>query len=154
MSSVYSFLNCNLKPTEVADSHWLYEQKAEIIQKYPQSDGKWMQFHHISQLDMVWELAKAKYRAGRLEGIHSMKVSTMLGNPRASGLNSGVIIFYCGPSDDEAKMKQFGQKLLEEMPYKNSSGFMPYKSDAQTADGTRATGQKKNYLYRLQCPRI
>jgi len=154
MFSTESTLNCNLKPTEVTDSYWLYEMKPEITQNYPVPDGKWMQFHPKSQLNMVWEFAKAKYRTGRLEGIHSMKVSTACAQPRASDFNNGVIIFYCGPSEDEAKMKQFGQKLLEEMPYKNSSGFMYYKSDAQTAAGTRATGQKKCHLYRLQCPKI
>lgn len=153
MFSIANFLNSSLKPTEVTDSHWLYEIKPEIIERYPQSDGKWMQFHHRSQLNMVWGLAKAKYRFGGLEGIHSMKVSTACISPRANNFNDGVIIFYCGPSEDETKMKQIGQKLLEEMPYKTFTGYMTYKSDEQTAAGTRATGQTINHLYRLPCPK-
>lgn len=153
MFSIESFINCNFKPTEVIDSYWLYERKAEIVEKYPEPDGKWMQFHHQSQLDMVWEFAKAKYRFGRLEGIHSMKVSTACISSRASYSHDGVIIFYCGPSQDETRIKQIGQKLFEEMPYKTSTGYMNYKSDEQTAAGTRATGQRQNYLYRLPCPR-
>jgi hypothetical protein len=151
MSSVESYLNCNLRPTEVTDSPWLFEQKVEIAQKYPVSDGKWMQFYDKSRLDTMWDFVKTKYRAGRLDGISAMKVSTSREQPRASTSSQGVIIFHCGPSIDEAKIMQIGEKLLEEIPYKTPAGWMSYKSDEQTLAGTRATGQQKNYLYRLRC---
>jgi hypothetical protein len=64
-----------------------------------------------------------------------------------------VIIFFCGQSDNEAKIMQFGQRLLEEIPYEMYTGWMDYKSHEQTGAGTAATGQKKNYLYRIQCTR-
>ena len=92
----------------------------------------------------MWDFVKIKYRAGRLEGIHSIKVSTSCHNPRASNSSQGVIIFFCGPSDNEAKIIQVGQKLLEEIPYKIYTEWMHYKSHEQTGAGTAATGQKKN----------
>ena len=152
MLSIETYVNCHLNPVEVTDSPWLYEEKPDIAQRHPAADGKWMQFYHKSQLNAMWNLAKTKYRADMLEGIHSMKVSTAYPNPRASSSTDGVIIFYCGPSADAERMVHYGNKLLEELPYRSSSGWMSYKSDEQTSEGTRATGQKKNYLYRLKCP--
>jgi hypothetical protein len=145
------YVNCNLRPTEVTEFYWLFEHRAEIVEKYPLADGKWMQFYNISELDTMWDFAKTEYRAGRLEGIASMKVSTSCEQPRASTSSQGVIIFFCGPSDNEEKMMQFGLKLLEAMPLNTSSRWMSYKSNEQTFAGTRATGQTKNYLYRLPC---
>jgi hypothetical protein len=153
MSSIENYVNCNLKPTEVTDYHWLHEYQEKIAEKYPLTDGKWMQFYDLPRLDIMWEFAKTRYRAGRLEGIHSMKVSTSCYNPRASTSSQGVIIFFCGPSLNETIIMQFGQKLLEEIPYKTFTGWMHYKSNEQTGAGTAATGQKKNYLYRIQCAR-
>jgi hypothetical protein len=151
MSSIENYVNCNLRPTEVIDACWLFEYNAEIAERYPLADGKWMQFYPLSQLDAMWDFAKAKYNAGRLEGIRSMKVSTSCPQPRARNSSEGVIIFFCGPSEHEANIMHFGQKLLEEMPYKTFSGWMSYKSNEQTSTGTAATGQKKNHLYKIRC---
>lgn len=148
-----NYVNCNLKPTEVSHVYWLYEDHEQITRNYPEPDGKWMQFYDLTQLGAMWHQAKMKYRAGGLPGIHSMKVSTVCPQPRASNSSQGVIIFYCGPSNDEQRVVDIGRRLLEEMPYTSSNGWMSYKSDEQTAGGTRATGQRKNYLYRIPCPR-
>lgn len=143
--------NFNLKPTEVTDSFWLFEYNEEIARNLPVVDGKWMQFYDLSELDTMWNYAKAKYRAGKLIGIHSMKVSTARPQPRSSNSSQGVIIFFCGPSEDEQRIMMIGKKLLEEIPYKSYTGFMSFKSDQQTYAGTRATGQVTNHLYKIQC---
>ncbi|CAF1067875.1 unnamed protein product [Rotaria magnacalcarata] len=153
MTTIEDYVNCNLKPMEITSSPWLYECSPDITQKYPIADGKWMFFYHKPQINGMWNLVKTKYRVGMLEGIHSIKVSTLYGNPRAMCSNGGVILFYCGPWDDEERVKYYGRKLLEQIPYTSRSGFVSYKSDAQTMSGTRATGQKRNFLYTLPCPR-
>ncbi|UJR07960.1 hypothetical protein I4U23_012239 [Adineta vaga] len=145
------YVDSNPKPTEVTDSFWLFEYNEEIARNSPSVDGKWLQFYDLSQLDTMWEYAKAKYRAGRLIGIHSLKVSTGRPNQRASNASQGVIIFYCGPSVDEQRIRMIGQKLLEEIPYKSWSGWMSFKTDEQTYAGTQATGQVKNHLYKIRC---
>uniref|UniRef100_A0A914HKJ1 Uncharacterized protein n=1 Tax=Globodera rostochiensis TaxID=31243 RepID=A0A914HKJ1_GLORO len=73
-----------------------------------------------------------------------MKVSTAYDNPRAGGKKNGVIIFYCGPHWDKAKMMRIGHELLAQMPY---NFHFAYKADWQTLEGTRATGNRKNNLY-------
>ncbi|CAF1223792.1 unnamed protein product [Adineta ricciae] len=145
------YTNCNLKPTQVTDSFWLSEYNEVIASNSTFPDGKWMQFYDLSELDTMWERAKYKYRAGHLIGIHSIKVSTARPQPRASNSSQGVIIFYCGPANNESIIMHIGEKLLQEMPYKSWSGHMSYKSDEQTSAGTRATGQIRNHLYRIPC---
>ncbi len=69
-----------------------------------------------------------------------MKVSTAKENARSSDASSKVMIFYCGPADNKARMTEIGRNLLQQIPYFNRSGVMPFKSDEQTAEGTIATG--------------
>ena len=80
-----------------------------------------------------------------------MKVATKKQNPRASDASTGVIIFYCGPENDEKLMMSYGQNLLKYVPYTNAYGFMYYKSDI--LQGTRATGRKSNSKYKIPVPR-
>ena len=42
---------------------------------------------------------------------------------------------------------------FDSIPYNSAKGFMYYKSDIQTLQGTRATGQKSNSKYRIPVPR-
>jgi hypothetical protein len=118
--------------------------------------GKWMLYFDLDRIDDAWERAKKLYTDRELEGIVCMKVSTAFNNPRATGKDSKVIIFYCGPSGDEDKVVAYGKNLLEKMSYKKQkcAGFFPpyiyYKTDIMTLGGTAATGQKKNYLYKLR----
>ena len=98
------------------------------------------------ELDGMWAMAKRLYRARQLNGIDSMKVSTAMPNPRSRDPNTGVIIFYCGPDDDEAAVKRYGRNLLRWIPYRKT---MTYKADYQTMQGTGATGQRVNHLYKL-----
>uniref|UniRef100_A0A914H1V9 ZZ-type domain-containing protein n=1 Tax=Globodera rostochiensis TaxID=31243 RepID=A0A914H1V9_GLORO len=125
-----AYTNTNKKPSEVNEKH---------------EAGKWMMFFDKQrELDRKWDEAKRLYNAGKLEGINSLKVSTACDNPRARDNKMGVIIFYCGPYWDKAKMMCIGHKLLAQMPY---NFHLAYKADWQTLEGTRATGNRKNHLY-------
>ena len=47
-------------------------------------------------------------------------------------------------------MMQYGENLLKYIPdYKDDYGSITYKPDYMTAQGTAATGQKVNHLYKL-----
>ncbi len=124
-----------------------------IAEKYPDPNGKWMQFHTKAVMDEKWVEAVKLYRSGKLTGIHSMKVSTMQDNPRSNDQKTGVIIFYCGPEDEEDTVMSIGQNLLKHTDYRTSWGHMYYKSDWQTQLGTRATGNKSNSKYRIPVPK-
>lgn len=141
-------------PTEVFDQPFLYAQCKDADEKYGNYDkndcGKWMMFFNKNVLDDKWKEACRLFYGNHLIGIHSMKVSTGYSNPRASNNSSRVIIFYCGPCNDEAKMIEYGKNLLNVFPYRENP-YMYYKSDSQTQGGTKATGQKVNSLYKLSC---
>eukprot|EP01064_Diplonema_japonicum_P035466 TRINITY_DN769_c4_g1_i1.p1 TRINITY_DN769_c4_g1~~TRINITY_DN769_c4_g1_i1.p1 ORF type:complete len:159 (+),score=36.27 TRINITY_DN769_c4_g1_i1:45-479(+) len=110
--------------------------------------GKWMLFYPNDEINAAWHRSVDLYRAGHLPGVHSMKVSTAMPNPRASTSASKVIIFYCGPSKDEAKMRSIGTSLASAMQVTGTT--ITYKPDYMTATGTAATGQKVNHLYKLR----
>jgi hypothetical protein len=122
----------------------------------PEETGKWMLFYDADKIDAAWSKAKRLYEAGELTGISNMKVSTNYENPRASSTDSKVLIFYCGPSSNEQKVMEFGRNLLAKMRYErqeSAGSFQPfvyYKTDLMTSGGTAATGQKKNWLYKLR----
>ena len=65
-----------------------------------------------------------------------------------------MIIFYCGPPDDQVNVVRYGENLVAVMNYRslNSNPYVYYKSDEQTMAGTRATGQGKNHLYKVRVP--
>ena len=48
---------------------------------------------------------------------------------------------------------KIGRNLLEHTKYTSSFGNMFYKTDEQTDQGTRATGNKSNSKYRIPVPR-
>lgn len=143
------YTNSTLKPSEVNDFPWLFYENSEFKTKYPNEIGKWMMFFRKGQeLDEKWSTACDLYRNEKLTGILSMKVSTNYENDRATSKNDGVLIFYCGPCNDETLIMDYGRNLLKHIPYKPAGfgGYMYYKSDKQTMAGTRATGQTKNYM--------
>jgi hypothetical protein len=147
------------RPMSVMEHPWLVQDSAEIRLQYPmamEETGKWMIFYDNQNIDDAWEKAKQLYENRELDGIINLKVATAFDNPRANSRDSKVIIFYCGPSGDEGKVMAYGRNLLEKMSYKRqkSAGYFPpyiyYKTDVLTLGGTAATGQKKNYLYKLR----
>jgi hypothetical protein len=139
------FTNTDLLPLDV-DFPWLYESSGGIHR----DTGKWMLFYDKKSMNESWTLAKKLYRKGRLEGVVSMKCSTMYENARASG-SDGVIILYCSDSSNAESILSVGKRILEAFCYKGKE-YIYYKTDAQTREGTRATGQLKNYTYRLFNP--
>lgn len=140
------------KPSQVSSAYWLFESSSAPASSA--GGGKWMLFYLNKDIDAAWIKAKTLMRKGLLTGIPSMKVSTARENARASDSNSQVIIFYCGPPEDEAAVVRYGENLVKVMNYRslNSNPFVYYKSDDQTMAGTRATGQGKNHLYKIRVP--
>ena len=97
---------------------------------YPYHDGKWMMFFPLHEMDRRWAEACYLYTSGLLYGINSLKASTAKQNPmpeRLHGLNEGIIIFYCGPSESEWNVMEYGRNILNRMNYPRNYFF--YKSD-------------------------
>lgn len=132
-----------LKPS-TCDAYWIFygDLSGEI-------DGKWMLFYDKDLIDKKWLEFKSLYDSEKLSGVVAMKVSGGLVNPRASDQKQSVIILYCGGS--EASIIETGQNLFKYLnDYDGDTIY--YKSDAQTAIGTKATGVNINYKYKLKLP--
>ena len=117
-------------PSQVTNSYWVYALEQQIAQSFPNQDGKWMMFFPMSEMDARWNEACQLYRSGRLFGVNSMKASTAQQNPmpeRLHGYDEGIIIFYCGPSEDEQNVMEYGRNILNNMNYSRDDFF--YKSD-------------------------
>jgi len=117
-------------PTKVFDSNWIFFCLDEFSNKYPDKDGKWMMFFPMSQMDAKWAEACQLYKSGKLMGIRGMKASTAKQNPnpeRLHGPDEGIIIFYCGPSEDKNKILKIGKNILNNLHYPREKFF--YKSD-------------------------
>ncbi|CAH1119099.1 unnamed protein product [Phaedon cochleariae] len=143
-----------LNPTKEYERPFLYAFIPSISRSYKYDislSGKWMMFFAKNILDEKWKMCCDLYKARKLTGIAQMKVSTSVRSPRTTDHANGVIIFYCGPANDEEAVMAYGKKLLEVVPY-TGNRYMYYKSDEQTYEGTRATGQKKNHLYKISVP--
>jgi len=79
---------------------------------------------------MRWGQAVHLYSSGLLYGINSLKASTAKQNPmpgRLHGPNEGILIFYCGPSEDKWNIMEYGRNILNKMNYPRTYFF--YKSD-------------------------
>jgi len=136
-------------------NEFIEEKNETIASQYdPQGKrGKWMFFFPIAVMNEKWERACRLYNAGKLPGIISMKTSTAAKTPRSNETKNGAIRFFCGPSDNEREMKAYGKIIIKKFAYYNSFGFVAFKTDEQTAMGTRATGNKVNFIYRLEVPK-
>ena len=107
-------------PSQTHDNFWVSASDRNITATYPNQDGKWMMFFPMSEMDARWTEASQLYYSGRLTGVNSMKASTAKQNPmpeRLHGPNEGIIIFYCGPSEDEANVMEYGRNILNNMHY-------------------------------------
>ena len=117
-------------PTQVHDNFWVSALDKNNASAFPNQDGKWMMFFHMSEIDAKWSEACQLYYSGRLTGVNSMKASTAKQNPmpeRLHGPDEGIIIFYCGPSEDEANVMEYGRNILNNMHYPRETFY--YKSD-------------------------
>ena len=138
----------NDKPMETLDAYWIYESNTK--HNSASTDvGKCMLFYPKDYIPDKWDLAKLLYGDGVLTGIVSMKCSTARPNPRASNPNSGMMIFYADDSSNKELIMKIGRDICRSMEY-SEQPFVYYKTDDQTSIGTRATGSRRNYKYRLQ----
>ena len=87
-----NFINTDLLPLDVCDNPWLYENINDVVKSI--DTGKWMLFYDKPLMNEAWLLAKKLYRENKLEGIKSMKCSTLYKNPRASNFDTGIIIYF------------------------------------------------------------
>jgi hypothetical protein len=138
------YTNTRLKPSKITDYPWLYQDNLDIISE---NTGKWMLFYENAYMDENWAKAKKLYRKKVLDGVISMKCSTMFKNPRSADDSHGVIILYCNNSEEETKIMKYGQNIKILFDYKKD---LFYKTDIQSLNGTKATGCKKNWTYRLK----
>ena len=129
------------------DQAWLYHR----IGSECTWDGKWLLYYLNKDIEEAWERAKENSEELYEAGIPAMKCSKLsYDNPRASSQETKVIVFYCGPSSDEEEMKRIGRKLIHIMRYKSpTTNKIYYKTEGQTASGTRATGSTDNHIYSL-----
>jgi len=134
-------------PMGTTDTPWIYECDGRTEEG--DDVGKWMLFYDNNVMDARWGKFKTLYRQNQLPGVISMKCSTAMENPRASSNSNGVILFYCNNSEDEDAIMSIGTNIVS---YANINPwyYIYYKSNKQTRLGTRATGVKKNWLYRTR----
>lgn len=136
----------DLRPSETTDYYWIGDRVFREEDEKAVDIGKWMLFYPRDKIDGEWELAKNLYRSNKLEGVTHMKCSTAKKNPRASSDNF-VIILYCTNSGDSARILSIGRHIVQVFDYKNP---MYYKTNTQTQDGTRGTGQQYNHTYVIE----
>ncbi|XP_018013058.1 uncharacterized protein LOC108670119 [Hyalella azteca] len=143
------------KPMEEFEEEFIKLEIEEIAAKYKFHEslrGKWMMFFENESMNDMWAKAVELYSAGELPGVISIKASTAAHCARSSDPSCGAIRFKCGPLTDRELVLQYGQQLVKKMQYCDTLGFVAYKTDGQSRIGTKATGTKKNYLYRLPVP--
>ena len=131
------------KPMSIKHDYWIYESNGSIPSV---KTGKWMMFFNEQTINQKWKIAVELFRMKRLPGIVSIKCATALKNPRASS-DIKVIIFYCNKSNETERIMKIGYNLVNKLDYQKN---LFYKTDMQTLNGTRATGSKKNYLYKIE----
>ncbi len=146
-SCIGSNLHKNLDPTKIKNTYWVYEDHP-TISVVPSNIGKWMLHYYTNELNKMWRKATVLFRNKKFPGIIQMKCSTGLSNPRAYGSGKmGMIMLYCNKSNEEERITKIGKLIQTLMDYKKP---MYYKTDEQTDKGTRATGQKKNSIYKIE----
>lgn len=68
------------------------------------------------------------FKANKFFGINSLKASTSRINPKSIfAKGEAILIFYCGPSENKAKVGEYGYNILKHMKYPRIYFF--YKSD-------------------------
>jgi hypothetical protein len=136
-NSIDFYTNASILPS-TADTYWLIYGKCGDIH------GKWMLFYDKTQIDKEWANMKKLYDECKLGDVISMKCSGAKENPRVSNKNQHVIIIYSAEND----IMSIGKSIIENI-VDYSKPYIYYKTNIQTGDGTRATGQDVNHLYKL-----
>ncbi len=139
----FSQLNIH-KPSEINSVQWLFYFLNDY--KGLEVDGKLLfYFRKKTELDNMWYTFVNLYINNELTGIHSIKVSTIRNNPRSDNNDYGVIVCYCGPSNNKNLLEAFCKNILSKIKYKFN--YVYYKTENQTKQGTRATGTTVNHFY-------
>ncbi len=144
---------CNATPPSIDVSGYWQHQAGEDRNGVP-SGGKWMMFYKRNVIDAAWERAQKVYN-DMPNTLAGMKVSTALENPLASNPDNHVIIFYCGPAEDEPRCALIGEELVQRMQYGGGyaalSPYITYKPDRMTRAGVYSgTGRTKPYTWRVR----
>jgi len=128
---------------------WIYES-LDIYSniKNCSNTGKWLLFYHKNDIPDRWNEIVKLYRDGQLDGVMSMKRSTLVPNERSSCKNTGVIILFCNKSEDEERIMEIGRNIIRKTGY-DFQDHITYKADYQTRLGTVSTGNKNCSLYKL-----
>ena len=136
-------------PMNETEQHWLW------LNPYYGEDGdigKWMLFYPNNYINEAWKNLKKLFDSDELKGVFSVKCSTNKYNNRASSSSDKVIIFFCKNSRDESNIMSIGRNIISKLEY-NYCNMIYYKTNAQTIQGTKSTGQKCNYTYKLHIKR-
>lgn len=121
----------NTRPSTEFHVFWLHERKPEICAKYNHNvdeSGHWLMVFSKMWLDKNWQKACKMYRENGLTGIHSLCVSTAKHQSNAYE-ETGIIMFYCGPSHNPALIRSYGENLVNLMGYLEKDGHMTYWVD-------------------------
>lgn len=112
--------------------------------------GKWMLYFPRDIINKKWQEAAGLYRERKLCGIKYISCSTAASNPSAiEAQGKGVILFACGPCEDEALVTNYGKTIIQEMNYTSNVGYIGYMADDPSAVKAMPFMERKNYLYRL-----
>ena len=144
-----------LNPMDEVEKPFIEYEDEEIFSQYwcdPNKLGKWELFYPQTVLNEKWHAAVALYRAGQISGIQSMKCSTGAVNSSGRQRDRGVIMFACGPYEEEETVLQYGRNLVEKMSYCNAIGTVTYKTDKQSTIGKKSIFINKNYYYKIPVP--
>ena len=96
----------------------VYPEKECIkLPQCQQVDGKWMLFPEKSESFEYFTKAKTLFDNKELEGICNFQMEWKK-DKREVVKDTVALLFYCGPSSDEEKMKKIGQNLVEKLQYK------------------------------------
>jgi len=140
---MHEYINTDLNPIDIDSVPWLYERKEKIC-IVVMENGCYITKKQL--FNEKWKIATKLFRQNKLKNIISMKCSTNYNNPRASSLKEGIIILYCH-TDNKFDIINAGNNILKLFNYDK---IMYYKTNEQTAKGTKATGSIKNYTYYLE----
>jgi hypothetical protein len=136
-------------PMSVHDRYWLWEHPAEETNTGGGVEAKWLLWYRKSELTQNWLRAISLFRDNKLNCVNCMKVSTARVNKRASSEDDGVIIMYTN-ADNKNDIIEIGRNIVQQMGAEDiNSTYIFYKTNEQTVAGTRATGQNRNYTYRI-----
>jgi hypothetical protein len=148
------FVNIEKDPLKVKDVAFIYEINTSIYSKSSDIDcGKWMLFYEKKIISDNWYEIKKLYNQGELSGVKYIKCSTSGENPDATSISKthGVIMFYCAESSNEKEILKIGETITKKVSnYKTSYGNIYYKSNQQSTNGSRTSGQKINHKYSLK----